>query len=54
LQYLDLSNNSLTRLSNSIANHSALMVLKLHGNQLNVVRIAVTINAAVGNNSFLL
>ncbi len=37
LQYLDLSYNGLTRLSSSIANHAALMTLKLHGNQLNVV-----------------
>ncbi len=37
LQTLDLSSNGLTRLSSSIANHAALTVLKLHGNQLNVV-----------------
>jgi Leucine-rich repeat (LRR) protein len=37
LQHLDLSSNGLIRLSSSIANHAALTVLKLDGNQLNVV-----------------
>eukprot|EP00029_Vermamoeba_vermiformis_P014337 TRINITY_DN9459_c0_g1_i1.p1 TRINITY_DN9459_c0_g1~~TRINITY_DN9459_c0_g1_i1.p1 ORF type:complete len:1808 (+),score=622.46 TRINITY_DN9459_c0_g1_i1:55-5478(+) len=41
LQTLDLSSNGLTRLSSSIANHAALTVLKLHGNQLNVLRDVV-------------
>lgn len=41
LQHLDLSSNGLIRLSSSIANHAALTVLKLDGNQLNVLRDVV-------------